>query len=582
MFRYHQLPSVLCAVVVAALLAGLVGPAAPVATAAPPHPRLLESGSGAVGKPVPGVTLPDLDEWHSRGIDTPSDFFITHLKSRDAARSPQAPTPFRILTLLVDFDDHTSQVNPTFFDSLVYSAAGATIRDYFDEVSYSQIEITTINLPSSIGWSRAPQDYSYYVGSSNGTGSYPNNSQRLVEDVCALVDSVVDFSDYDNDSDGDVDVLLVVHSGTGAEYSGSGSDIWSHKWSVSGVSHDGVSIRDYTVQPEFWGSPGDMTIGVYSHELCHGFGLPDLYDTDSTASFGAGRWCIMATGSWNGPGGLGGSPSHPSAWCRINMGFAAAANVTGNTIGQSITPVENGGTIFRLWNAGAASNEYFLVENRQKTGYDSYLPSEGLLIWHIDDAKSSNRQEWYPGMTNAEHYLVALEQADGLWELEHKNDYGDGGDPFPGLTSATSFSGSTSPNSNGYLSGSSFVAVENISPSGSNVTADLIVGLAAGIDDDDPPALPTTIDLAQNYPNPFNPTTTIEFTVSQSATADLDIYNSLGQRVKTLLKDNVVNGTTSISWDATDDTGEQVASGVYLYRLVIDDRTESRKMMLVQ
>jgi hypothetical protein len=52
--------------------------------------------------------------------------------------------------------------------------------------------------------------------------------------------------------------------------------------------------------------------------------------------------------------------------------------------------------------------------------------------------------------------------------------------------------------------------------------------------------------------------------------------------VKTLLKDNVVNGTASVSWDATDDSGERVASGVYLYRLVIDDKTESRKMVLVQ
>ncbi len=72
--------------------------------------------------------------------------------------------------------------------------------------------------------------------------------------------------------------------------------------------------------------------------------------------------------------------------------------------------------------------EYFLVENRQKTGYDTYLPGNGLCIYHIDNSVNNNNNEWYPGHTSSGHYHVALEQADGLWNLEHNNGRGDAGD----------------------------------------------------------------------------------------------------------------------------------------------------------
>ena len=90
-------------------------------------------------------------------------------------------------------------------------------------------------------------------------------------------------------------------------------------------------------------------------------------------------------------------------------------------MGQSIKAVEDTAQIFRLWTYGATGVQYFLVENRQKTGYDSYLPGGGLHIYHVDESISdngANDNQWYPGYTAYGHYKVALEQADGLWELE--------------------------------------------------------------------------------------------------------------------------------------------------------------------
>ena len=129
-----------------------------------------------------------------------------------------------------------------------------------------------------------------------GLGAYPNNTQKLCEDLVDLVDPLVDFSDYDNDNNGYVDGLVLIHPGRGAEFSGSTSDIWSHKWGISPRNRDGVNIMNYSIQPEYWNAPGDITIGVYAHEIGHLFGLPDLYDTDNSSK-GIGKWSTI----WRNP-----------------------------------------------------------------------------------------------------------------------------------------------------------------------------------------------------------------------------------------------------------------------------------------
>lgn len=558
------------------------------ALAVAPSPSLLDMQAQL--SPGQSPVIPNFAAMHERGICTPDSFFAAALtdvahRSSSAQQSPTA-SAFKVLAILVKFSDKNSQVLPTYFDSLVYAHAHSTVNDYFKEISYGAIDLVTVNLPSSLGWKTAPQTYNYYVQDLNaannpdyGLGDYPHNSQKLVEDLVDLVDPSVDFSQYDNNHDGYVDVLLVIHAGSGAELTGNTNDMWSHKWGITPRSKDGVLISSYTVQPEYWHVPNDMTIGVYSHELCHGFGLPDLYDTDNSSN-GVGKWDIMAVGSWNGPFGLGESPSHPGAWSRINMGFATAQNVTTNLISQPIAQVNTGGQIFRLWTSGLLSNEYFLVENRQKTGYDSYIPQGGLLIWHIDDSKTTNQQEWFPGNPTANHYKVALEQADGLYELEHRTNSGNASDPFPGSLNRTSFNGATSPNSNAYQTGATFVAVNNISPSSPVMTADLIVGISAGVNDET--NLPASFALHQNYPNPFNPATTLSFDLQKPGSVTLTIYNPLGEVVTRLIHQDMGTGSQSVVWNGTDSQGKPVGSGVYLASLTVDTDVQSVKMILIK
>jgi len=568
-------------VLIAAIL-GLLTAAA--AQAAPPHPDLLEKARAA--KKATGVSIiPSTRAMHDLGIDTPDDFFLRRTVDKSGRQQTSAATgPWKALALLVDFSDHVRQANATFFNTLIFGNVPGTVWDYFDEVSYAQLDLITVNLPSTVGWARAPQTYAYYVDGQYGMyGDYPHNAQKLVEDLADAVDGAIDFSEYDNDNDGYVDVLIVVHAGTGAELSGNANDIWSHKWGITPrLMNDGVFISNYTIQPEFWVVSGDMTPGVYAHELSHGFGLPDLYDTDSDPEFvsnGIGRWCIMSFGSWNGV--RGSSPAHPCAWSRIQMGFASSVNVTSNRTQQAIDAVESGGSIFRLWSAGAASSEYFLVENRQRTGYDTDLPSSGLLIWHIDNAKANNEEEWYPGVPGAQHFLVALEQADGSFQLEHATSMGDASDPFPGSTANTTFGGISTPSSGSYTLGATTVVVDNISASSPTMHADLLVGIAANVDDEEE-NLPSVFALEQNYPNPFNPATIIKFSTSLADYARLEIFNTLGQHVTTLFDGPVSAGSHSVTWDATDANGRPAASGTYFYKLELEDQEQAKKMLLVR
>ena len=377
----------------------------------------------------------------------------------------------KALVLCVDFSNNTARATVSNFSTLLFGT-GSSLRLFYQLNSGGRLDVGGV----VGGWYRAPQIYSYYVGTDNGTGTYPNNAQKLVEDTLALADPYVNFADYDSNHDGRMDILFVVHAGLGAEYTGSSNDIWSHQWSITAQTRDGVIIEDYSCEPEYWETPGDMTIGVYCHELGHVFGLPDLYDRIGNSE-GDGKWSIMASGSWNGTNGNGNSPSYFDAWCRTYLGWTQVSTITSNIIGATIPAVENTPLVYKLWANGTASNEYFLVENRQPVAFDVALPGYGLLIYHVDtnlfDYNYWNNNPWYPGYTTNGHYFIAVEQADGLYGLETGVNRGDAGDPWPGSSTNRNFNISSIPNSRAYSGQDSLVSILNISNSNSTMTADL-------------------------------------------------------------------------------------------------------------
>ena len=100
----------------------------------------------------------------------------------------------------------------------------------------------------------------------------------------------------------------------------------------------------------------------------------------------------------------------------------------------------------------------------------------------------------------------------------------------------------------------------------------------------DDPVNPVATDfqLAQNFPNPFNPETTIRYTIPRTAEVQLEIYNALGQRVRTLVAGTQNAGAYDVVWNGRNDVGEMVSSGIYLYRLRAGNSVLTRKMLLMQ
>ncbi len=413
-------------------------------------------------------------------------------------RAPQRAVPSSgqvyVPVILINFSDTSTIYTQTDFNNLLFGNGNYSMKHYYDNVSYGKFSVTG----TVYGWVTAKNGHDYY--GQNDASGYDQWPGDLVYEAVQAADADIDFSQYDNDNDCYVDVVVIVHQGEGEEASLNDTDIWSHRWSLTYAYSAGYSnydaytsndpcpngqgnmiIDDYTLQPEIFNG-GISTVGVFAHEYAHSLGLPDLYDTDYS-SYGIGDWSLMASGVWNYISVPGDRPAHLDAWSKFFLGWVTPTVVTTTLVNEPIGQVETTGDVYQLLSGTPLSGEYFLVENRQKTGFDAGLPGSGLLIWHIDGDTISdnlttntvNNSECYPGGPSCaqQHYGVALVQADGLWELEKEQDSGNKGDPYPGTANKTSFDNTSTPSSTLYDGTDSGISITSISNSGPTMYADI-------------------------------------------------------------------------------------------------------------
>lgn len=360
----------------------------------------------------------------------------------------------KALLLLIDFPDQpaTFSQNALFnlSNQVGYNVNGQTgsFRDYYLAASYGNLTINT----DVAGWFTAINNRASYGVDDINNRNFFNAVPLIREAVDAAEALGVDFAIYDGDNDGTVDVVMVIHSGRGAEESGNAADIWSHRWVLSAlglqVTYDGKFIDSYIIQAEKFG-PTDITnIGVMCHEFGHALGLPDLYDTDG-GSAGLGNWCLMAGGTWNNDGK---TPAHPSVYCKDELGWMTPTVLNGSGSISNMDYSQSSPESYRV--NTLVGTEYFLIENRQRFVWDSHLPGSGLCIYHVDRTIGNN--------TNPNRYRVNLEQADGLRNLNLDHNRGDAGDPFPGSSNNTTFNCSSNPNSNTYNGNASNANINDI------------------------------------------------------------------------------------------------------------------------
>ncbi|MBK7142200.1 MAG: T9SS type A sorting domain-containing protein [bacterium] len=119
--------------------------------------------------------------------------------------------------------------------------------------------------------------------------------------------------------------------------------------------------------------------------------------------------------------------------------------------------------------------------------------------------------------------------------------------------------------------------------SSTGVYAAFTSNIPVDVDDDERgDMLPDDFELRQNYPNPFNPNTTIRFSLPSRSQVKIEVFNLLGQSVRTLVKDQLSAGQHVVEWDGRDESGQEVASGVYLYRMSAGELELTRKMLLIR
>lgn len=416
------------------------------------------------GESLPSQTTVDVLDMRSFSLITGIPKWIkTHTPASLVRKAGPVIGTRRALVLLVDFSDKAAKEKQQHYKDMLFSQGSystGSLCDYYWEASYNKLKITgeiSGDGGKTAGWYRAPQSYSYYADGNYGIyGQYPKNAQKLVEDVVDLAANYVNFSDYDNDGDGYVDALFIVHSGPGAEATGNVNDIWSHQWGIEPKTVDGVKVSTYSMEPE------DGNIGVFCHELGHVFGLPDLYDYGYDSA-GVGMWDIMAGGSWNN-GGL--TPAHFGSMCKVKFGWVDPVVIFKKKQTVAIKPYASSGQVYKLPIKAENSKEYFLIENRRQIGFDKYLPGQGAIILHVDENQPNNDDQ--------SHYLVDIEQCDGKFDLNKNANNGDATDPYP-CGGNSEFTIKSTPSSKAYDGTDSGVSVTNIKLSGEDITADISV-----------------------------------------------------------------------------------------------------------
>lgn len=293
-----------------------------------------------------------------------------------------------LLMLLVNFSDTKTTVDRQVLDNMMnqegYNEIGS-FRDYMLEASDGKLDITT-TVTDWINISK-PHDYFKY-------NQYRPNTYELILEALALIDEQYDFKKFDNDNDGFIDGIMVVHQGTGQESSGNQYDIWSHSStleqfepSASKRTFDGKVFNAYTVEPELVkDSSGDKvqtTVGVFCHEFTHNLGAPDYYDTTDSGWNGTGNWDLMASGSWNG--NHGDRPAMINAFQRILFGWLPEPETLTEDIEvKDFEATINSKKVYKLETND--DYDYFLLENRQQSvsKFDAAVPASGLLIYHIN------------------------------------------------------------------------------------------------------------------------------------------------------------------------------------------------------
>lgn len=377
----------------------------------------------------------------------------------------------RLLALLINFANTSPTFSSEQFGRMLneegYNGVGS-FRDYYLDQSFGKLDIQTTVTP----WITVSQPKQFYN---------IDNTPALIEEALKQIDASVNLRDYDNDGDGILDGLIVIHAGEGQEASGNATDIWSHSSTIYGMQFDGVSIYRYTIEPEILhGAPS--TIGVFCHEFGHNLGALDYYDTNYSsdgAYGGTGPWDLMGEGAWNGTGGQGTHPAPFTAWQKAQFGWLTPEVLSETRHIDALQAGALEGKAYRM--DTTTEGDYFILENIQSvTPWTSDLPGHGLIVTHV--IESIVRRRMAMNNINASYpqgiYTVCADAHSDPNEGQPSS-YGDltsSAAPFPGTRGHSAFSDETLPSTHSQDGRYGYIALQRITETDGLIAFDFIQG----------------------------------------------------------------------------------------------------------
>ena len=295
-----------------------------------------------------------------------------------------------------------------------------SVRDYFLAQSNGQFELDF----DVVGPVTMSQNFGYY----GGDGAYQKDEKvyEMIKEASDAIQDQVNLKDYDWDGDGEADQVFYLYAGLGQASGGSPGTIWPHEselryWPCGVLSYPTGKINTYAcaneLQPETQGSSKYISagIGTICHEFSHCLGFADMYDTTGGGGYGMSVFDVMDQGSYNGNGFV---PCNYTAFERIYAGWVESIELIDPATVKDMKSVSDYGRPFIMYNY-KNTNEYFLLENRQNTGWDKGLYGcNGLLITHVNYVPS----RWANNSVNSSNQNIqccTVVNADGSRETSN-------------------------------------------------------------------------------------------------------------------------------------------------------------------
>ncbi|MDR0828829.1 MAG: M6 family metalloprotease domain-containing protein [Prevotellaceae bacterium] len=396
-----------------------------------------------------------------------SEETIRTLRSKSPYKTPErqnlTPNPLRGskkgIVILVNFTDKSFVHTKTEFNNLLnqtgYSANGATgsAREYFEAATMNEFSPQF----DIVGPYTLPNNMAHY-GTDN-ENYHDVSVYEMIRDACNLANNDVDFSLYDTDDNGIIDNVFVYYAGYNQAEGGDATTVWPHRSVVVGnYYYDGKKLWDYACTSELRGNGGNTMcgIGTFCHEFSHVLGLPDLYDTENSNRYTLGYWDLMCSGSYNNDGM---TPPTYSALERFFLGYYQTGDVkvldTDSiylldpiTTSNKFYIISPNNDVHNLNGANPNPSEYFIIENRQKVGWDGgadfrtdyvsgtgwlYLGT-GLLITKVN----FNSNDWQNNNVN-DYPNVGVDIIEA-YNSQNPSPFTSKSDTYPGTGNVTYFS----------------------------------------------------------------------------------------------------------------------------------------------